>query len=229
MPLQPTGNRILDDLTYAAFSRLRGDLTRVSLHLGEVVYREGEPIQNVYFPTDSVLSVLALVRDGGAVEVCSIGNEGVTGTQLLFDSASFEGEMTAAITGSAVAMTSAAFVGHLARSATFRHAIGEFTEDLFNSMARAIACTRYHSLEKRCARALLMTGDRVGSDCFHLTQELLGTMLGTSRPAVSVAAGALQDAGIIKYHRGDVTICDRPRLRSAACECYVPRSAYSAK
>lgn len=215
-----TGNRILDSLPDGEFPTVLSCLEAVTLSQRDVLYRTGERIERVYFPTGGVLSILAVMRDGNSVEVVTVGLEGMSGAQLTFDSDRPLSEMVCQVAGTARAMTTESFYECFERLPGFRRLAFAYMESQYNFMAQSIACNRLHSLHERCARWLLSTRDRVGSNQFYLTQEFLAVMLGTSRPAVTVVAGALQEAGLISYHRGRVTICEPERLERESCECY---------
>ncbi|MEO6913824.1 MAG: Crp/Fnr family transcriptional regulator [Candidatus Baltobacteraceae bacterium] len=220
MPNDALGNRILDSLPELELAAIRRDLDRVTVKAHDTLYIPNERIDRVYFPINCVLSVLAIMQNGDAVEISSIGHEGLSGSQLVFLADRPEREMICQVAGDAKCMTAEAFLKHFEKAKGFQRMIFAYTESLFNSMAQSIACNRLHVLNERCARWLLSTEDRVGRSDFYLTQEFLAIMLGTSRPAVTVAAGALQEAGLIRYHRGHVKILDREKLEAASCECY---------
>lgn len=200
----PFGNHILDALPELEAAAVRPHLKRVHLELGEVLYVTGEPFPNVYFPAGAVLSVLTLMRDGAAIEIGTFGWEGLSGTQLVLDEDRSPHQMICQIAGAAQVMAP----------------VQKYMVAFINFMAQSVACNRLHTVEERCARWLLLTHDRVKGDTFESTQEFLAMMLGVHRPGVTVAAGALQEAGLIRYRRGSVEIRDREGLESASCECY---------
>ncbi|MFN2527377.1 MAG: Crp/Fnr family transcriptional regulator [Candidatus Baltobacteraceae bacterium] len=199
---------------------MRRDLHDVSIDLRQGLYAFGEPIEHVYFPIDCVLSVVRMMENGDTIEIGTIGHEGMSGAQLAFRAERPESDMFCQVAGNAKCMRTSAFLGHFENLMVFRRLVFGCTEAFFNFMGQSIACNRLHRVNERCARWLLLTQDRVGKDEFYLTQEFLATMLGTTRPAVTLAAGILQEAGLISYHRGHLKIRDRERLEAASCECY---------
>ena len=216
----PTGNHVLDALPLAEFATVAPSLVRTVLETRGLIYRPYEAIDHIYFPVDCALSVITAMGNGDSVEICTIGREGFSGSQLIFNARIPETEMICQIGGPADAMPVKDFQQYFDRLPEFRRLAMAFMESLFNFMGQSIACNRLHNLNERCARWLLSTQDRIERDEFYLTQEFLAMMLGTGRPAVTAAAGALQEAGLIRYHRGNLTIVDRAGLERAACECY---------
>lgn len=212
-------NRILSALPPAEWLQLLEAATNVTLDARMVLFEAGKPIDAVYFPTDGVISLVTPLQDGGIVEVATIGNEGIVGVPLV----PFSDRGVRAITqvaGHAFRLDSAVFVEWFERSRAFRMLVDRYTQALFGQIAQSAACNRLHSSEERLSRWLLMSQDRVGSDQFMITQELLGQMLGARRSTISVSAGILQRAGLIRYTRGHVTIVDRDGLMAVSCECY---------
>ncbi len=220
--VEPTafGNAILDALPDGEAAALRRDLNRVTLEVRDVLYEARQPLTEVFFPIGAVLSVLTVMRDGTAVEIGTFGREGLSGAQLVLGGEYAPSRMICQVRGDSMRLPVDAFTVHFASAPVFRRIVLRYTEALFNFMGQSIACNRLHTVDERCARWLLLTHDRVSADEFALTQEFLAIMLGVSRPGVTLAAGALQEAGCIRYSRGHVVIVDRERLESAACECY---------
>ena len=220
MPLPLTTNRLLGALPPAELAAIRPSLRSLTLKLHTPLYETGELIERIYFPLNSVLSVVTIMLDGSAVEIGTIGHEGLSGSQLIFGAERPASQMICQMEGEACWMDVQGFRRHLDTLAVFRQLVCRYTEAMFNFMGQSIACNRLHRVNERCARWLLLTQDRIGTDSFYLTQEFLAIMLGTNRPAVTVAASTLQEAGLIQYRRGRVTIKNREGLESAACECY---------
>ncbi len=225
MPLSFTTNRLLSALPPAELAPIKPSLRLVALKLHMPIYEPGELIERIYFPLNSVLSVVTIMQDGSAVEIGTIGQEGLSGSQLIFGSERPASQMICQMEGEACCMDVEAFRLHLDTRPVFRRLVCRYTEAMFNFMGQSIACNRLHRVNERCARWLLLTQDRIGRDSFYLTQEFLAIMLGTNRPAVTVAASALQEAGLIQYRRGHLTIKDRQGLENAACECYAVTAA----
>ncbi|MDQ6932411.1 MAG: Crp/Fnr family transcriptional regulator [Candidatus Eremiobacteraeota bacterium] len=187
---------------------------------GAVIYEVDERLQYVYFPLDSVMSMLSVMENGSAVEVGSVGREGMAGVQMVLGSDQIPGRGICQVPGRAVRMPGKRFTELFVNNLTFRILLQRYTLAVFNVAAQSVACNRLHPLAERCARWLLMTQDRVGKDDFNLTHEFLAMMLGVRRAGVSTAAAMLQTAGYIHYLRGHVTIIDRLGLEGASCECY---------
>jgi CRP-like cAMP-binding protein len=184
-----------------------------------VLYDPGEEIDFVYFPTTGCVSVLQ-VTGTGTVEVGTIGFEGMVGMPLLFHGTSAPTRALVKIEGEGYRIATASFLRLITMSEPMYRILLRFALAFFNQVAQSVACNRLHSLEERCARWLLVTHDRVDGDEFRLTQEFLSYMLGVHRPAVTLAAGALQKAGYIHYSRGKIVVSDRSGLEGASCACY---------
>jgi CRP-like cAMP-binding protein len=213
-------NRLLGLLPPKDYRRLRPHLRRVPLNYRQSLYRANKPLGYVYFIETGVGSLVNTMANGDAAEVGTIGNEGVVGLPLLLGDDRAPTSVYVQVPGTGLRMTAAAFRKELARSASMRAVMLRYVHALFNQVAQSAACNQFHSIEQRCARWLLMTHDRMHSDEFLLTQEFLAMMLGVQRTGVSVAASALQRAGLIRYSRGIVTMLDRRGLQRRACECY---------
>ncbi|MFN2527376.1 MAG: Crp/Fnr family transcriptional regulator [Candidatus Baltobacteraceae bacterium] len=220
MPNQPAGNRLLNALPEFEFAAMRPDLHDVTIDLRQRLYVRGESIEKIYFPIDCVLSVVTLMQNGAAIEISTVGHEGLSGSQLAFHADRPESEMFCQVAGTAKCMRRNDFLGHFERLAVFRRLVFKYTESLFNFMGQSIACSRLHGVNERCARWLLVTQDRTGRDEFDLTQEFLATMLGSTRSAVTLAVGSLHEAGLVNHHRGHLKIRNREKLEAASCECY---------
>ena len=214
------GNRLLGHLS----TRDRRSFTElcktVELEFGQVLAEPDEQIRFVYFPLAACISVNAPGGGGVTLEVALIGNEGMLGATLAhsIDSAPLQALVQRA--GSARRMTAAAFRGALRWSPALRESALRYSYVLLRQVSQTAACTRYHPLEARLARWLLMTQDRAGGGAFELTQAYLGRMLGVRRVGVTVAAGALQDRRLIGYHRGTIVVTNRRGLDAASCRCY---------
>lgn len=213
-------NLLLEALPPHDRALLLPHLKKVSFANGAVVYAEGAPVTHLYFIESCVMSVLALLRNGEAVEVGTIGNEGLVGLALFFGEERAPRRTIAQIPGGAVSITVADFQRAVDASPALQRLLLRYEEAFFDQVAQSVACNRLHSVEQRCARWLLMTHDRVGRKDFTLTQEFLAYMLGVRRPGVTVAAGALQRSGLIRYSRGRISVLDRSGLEAASCECY---------
>jgi len=211
---------MLDAIPDPEFEALSPCLAGSALSSGEIVCRPGERIQRIYFPTSCVLSVVTMMQNGDAVEIGTYGREGMSGAPVVLGSTSAPSQMLCQVPGATVSLAVEDFSRALAIAPVLASLARRYTRALFNFMGQSVACNRLHETAERCARWLALTHDRVPADEFSLTQEFLAMMLGVHRPSVSLAAGALQNAGFIKYTRGHVTILDRKGLEDVACECY---------
>jgi CRP-like cAMP-binding protein len=193
----------------------------VELDIGQLIASAGQPVRHVYFPETAVFSIISRMADGMAVEVGTVGNEGMAGVGVFLGADASVNETVAQISGTAGRIESARFVDGAATRPELRRLLNRYTEAYLTQVAQTAACNRLHGIEARCARWLLMTHDRVGeAERFPLTQEYLAIMLGVRRGGVSLAAGTLRDAGLIQYSRGAIRVVDRAGLETVACECY---------
>jgi CRP-like cAMP-binding protein len=193
--------------------------TLVDLAIREQIYRPDERIDEVFFPTDSVLSVVARMMDGHMIEVGTIGREGTSAIPLLLGATSTANECYCQVPGSAVKINVKLFK-LLATDPRFRQTLDRFVQSYVNMLGQLVACSHLHSVLERCARWLLMSHDRVGTPEIRLTQEYLAMMLGAQRSAVTIAAAILQKFGLIRHTRGVITILNRSQLEGVSCECY---------
>ena len=215
----PSRNRILAALPSAEFDRVLSDLEPFALPINTVLYEANSPITHVYFPTSGCVSMVNAM-DEGAVEIGTIGYEGWAGLPLLLGDDRMPSRAFVQQTGESYRMSASAFEKAIVNNPAFARLLNRHSLALFNQAAQSVACNRLHTLESRCARWLLMTHDRMRMESFMLTHEFLSYMLGVHRPAVSVAAGMLQRAGLIRYTRGKVAVIDRPGLEAVSCPCY---------
>ena len=203
------------------YARLSPTLRNTPLKLKRFLHKPGEPIDHVYFPGGGFASVVTVLKDGGMVEVATIGREGMLGiSAILNGDPSPAAAMVQAETDVCYTMSAEAFRHEMDRRGAFYELLTRYGHALVGFIMQSTACNAVHSVEQRLARWLLLAHDRVGMDDFPLTQEFAAMMLGTSRPTVTLVAGTLQKAGLIKYHRGHVTVVDRENLEAASCECY---------
>jgi CRP-like cAMP-binding protein len=214
------GNRLLEGLPRNDQRRFRGRCESVELAFAELVYSPGRPIVHVYFPTRSSISLILPATASVSIEVGMVGNEGMFGTQLALGVADSPLRAVVQGPGAALRMRAADFCGELGRSPALSERVGRYISVQMSQLARRATCIRFHVVEARLARWLLMTGDRAHSEHFHTTHESLASMLGVRRVGVTNAATALQKRGLIRYTRGNITVLDRRSLRSASCGCY---------
>jgi CRP-like cAMP-binding protein len=213
------GNQLLDALPSKELERLSGRLERLPLPLQMSIYEPNALIEHVYFPTDGVISMVSAM-ERGTVEVGTVGREGMAGLPILLHAESMPTRAFVQVPGAGFRMRSADLRDAMRESAPLERLLYRYAQALFDQVAQSAACNRLHTIEERCARWILMTHDRVLSDELALKQQFLAEMLGVHRPAVTLAAGALQHAGLIRYSRGKITVLDREGLEGASCPCY---------
>ena len=217
---RPIANRILSALPADAYARILPDLKSVPLKFRISLHEPGDKMPYVYFPNTGVISMLTVLRNGDGVEIATVGNEGMTDVSVFLGLEESDCRLLIQVPGTAMRMESDRLREHVEQIPILRALLGYYAISLFALVAQSAACNRMHPLVERCARWLLMTHDRVDAPVFPMTHDFLAEMLGVRRPSVSVAAEALQDAGLISYHRGKVTVLDRAGLEAASCECY---------
>ena len=216
----PVANSLLAALPSAEYERLVSGLEPVKLTFGEVLYQPGEPIRHAYFPIDCLVSLLAVVEGRTVLEVGLVGTDGMAGIPLALGIGVSPIRALVQESGTALRMESARFDQEFSRNPSLRRDLFRYAHTLMAQAAQTAVCSRFHLLEARLARLLLMTRDRVRSNHFHLTHEFLAQMLGVRRVGVTRAAGALQDRNLISYSRGGIRILDRKGLEAASCRCY---------
>lgn len=215
------GYRSPENRLLSAFPALdEDDLSLVTWEARAPLYDVGQRIETVYFPLDSVVSIVADMEGGPTVEVATVGREGMAGVGVLLCTSRADHRTFVQVPGQALRLPAARLLELAAQSGELDRLLHRYVQALMAQMARSTPCIRAHSREERTARWLLMTHDRVARDTFPLTQEFLGQMLGVARPRVGTAAAALQRAGCIRYRRGHITVTDRRGLEQASCECY---------
>jgi CRP-like cAMP-binding protein len=223
---------MLTSLPFEEYRRLRPQLERVHLALDQVLYQPGETIGHVYFPIDAVVSLLTVMASGAAVETGMVGREGMVGLPVFLDGSldqSAGGSWSGArgdsravcqVDGDAWRLPADALLAEVGRHGQLLTLLLRYTQSALRQVAQAAACNGLHPVEARCARWLLMVGDRVSDRHFPMTQRYLAEMLGVRRASVVEVEGTLTRAGLIAHDYGHVTIVDRPGLEAAACECY---------
>jgi len=213
-------NKLLAALPPGSYRRLRSGLEPVALQFGDVLYEAGRGMRHVYFPGDSLVSLLTLVNGHLALEVGMVGREGLVGLPLALGRTVSPIRALVQGAGGAMRMTSARFSREMRKTPPLRQGVYRYADALLAQVSQTAACNRFHQVEERLARWLLMTRDRVRSDEFRLTQEFLAHMLGVRRVGVTRAAASLQGRKLIEYSRGSIRILDGKGLEAAACECY---------
>jgi len=213
-------NHLLAALPRTEYQSLQSKIELVTLTFGEVLYEQGETIKYVYFPNDALICLLALVDHHSALEVGMVGHEGLVGLALALGMNMTPFRAVVQGTGTAMKMKAAPFLKMLTQSPALQRAVSLYTHSLMTQIAQTAACNRFHVVEERLARWLLMTRDKIGSNHFHLTHEFLGHMLGVRRVGVTQAAHALKKRNLIDYSRGNISITDGRGLEAVACSCY---------
>lgn len=213
-------NRLLALLPEDDYRSLSLDLHLVQTSFNSVLFERDKPIEYVYFPCNGVHSVLAWMENGAAVEVGTVGNEGFSTVDVLMESDTATETIVCQIPGESLRMPAARFRQAIRGDTALRRIALRYLQAYLSMLSQSVACNRLHSIEERFARWVLMTQDRVSGNEFPLTQEYLADMLGVHRPSVSLVARMYQQAGVIKYSRGTITVLDRPALEDACCECY---------
>jgi CRP-like cAMP-binding protein len=213
-------NRLLAALPPEVYARLLPHLETVALGVKDMAYAANEPIEHVYFPINGVISLVIFMENDQAVEVGTIGKEGMVGLPVFLRAERTPDQAFSQIPGDALRMPAEVFTQEVLPEGPFRALLHRYTQALMVQIAQSSACNRLHTDEQRCARWLLMTHDRVGADQFLLTQEFLAAMLGMRRARVNAVARVLRKRGLMRYSRGLITILDRPGLEAAACPCY---------
>lgn len=219
-PPTVTENRLLASLPGKEYDRLAARMTTVGFGVRDLLYRSHGPVDHVYFPLNGVFSQIVVLQDGSAVEVGTVGHEGLIGLPVFLGDPVSPVQVFCQVPGHARRLSAADFRAEAGPGGPLHVLAQRYTLAHGAMVSQSVACNRLHSIDERCARWLLMTHDRVGADQFGMTQEFLAMMLGVRRASVTVAAGMLQKAGLIEYTRGKITVRDRPRLEAASCECY---------
>ena len=213
-------NSLLAALPRKSYEQLLPALTPETMVFGDVLYEPGRPMRNVYFPDACLVSLLTLVEGHQALEVGMVGNEGMVGVALALGVKNSPMRALVQGGGPAMRMGAARFSKELARSPPLQRGLNAYIATLMKQISQSAACNRFHNVQARLARWLLMTRDRVCSGEFHLTHEFLAHMLGVRRVGVTEAASALAQRGLIDYTRGNIRILDHAGLEAASCSCY---------
>ncbi len=217
---EPVANHLLAALTNQEYQRLRPHLEEFTLSFGEVLYEPRQLIQHVYFPNNGIVSLLSMVEERSTLEVGVVGKEGMVGISIFLGVPNSLNLALVQGAGTALRMTARAFRKHIGYNGMLPDLLRRYTHSLMAQIAQTAACNRFHKVDARLARWLLMTQDRLELDEFRLTQEFLSDMLGVRREGVTIAARALQQAQLIRYVRGQITILNRAGLEAQSCKCY---------
>jgi len=217
---EPVANLLLAALPSKEYQRLRPYLEEVALPFGEILYESGEIIRHVYFPNHGIVSLLSMVEERSTLEVGVVGNEGMVGISVFLGMGASLNQALVQGAGTAMSMKAEAMRKHVGHEGALPDLLRRYTFSLLAQISQTAACNRFHAVEARLARWLLMTHDRLRSNKFRLTQEFLSHMLGVRREGVTNAARALHQRNLISYVRGQITILDRAGLEARSCGCY---------
>lgn len=216
-----TGNWLLNALAPNDFERLHAHLERGEADVYHVLAPQGGAFTHIYFPESCVVSLVSRMSDGSGVEAGTIGNEGMAGLPAYLEGATSECETFCQVAGLTLRAPVKAVIDAAAERPEIRRLFNRYVHAYLSQVSQSVACNRLHDIEQRCARWLLMTHDRVSDmETFALKHEFLALMLGVRRAGVTMAAGALQERGLIRYRRGVIRVTDRAGLEASACECY---------
>ena len=219
-PPSPHQNHLLDALPAAAYERIAAHLELVPMQLGDVLYESGDRLRYVYFPTTSIISLLYVMEDGASAEIAIVGNEGLLGVSLFMGGDTTPSRAVVQSAGHAYRLKAELLKNEFERFGPTMHLLLRYTQALITQMAQTAVCNRHHSVDQQLCRWLLLSLDRLLSNELSMTQELIANMLGVRREGVTEAAGRLQDAGLIEYRRGRITVLDRTAVEARSCECY---------
>lgn len=216
----PQQNHLLAALSGEVQQRLFSHLEHVSLPLGKVLYESGDTMRHVYFPTDSIISLLYVMESGASAEISVVGNEGLVGIALFMGGESTPSRAIVQSGGHAYRLLGQRLKDEFNRHGELLVLMLRYTQALITQMAQTAVCNRHHSIDQQLCRWLLLSLDRLPSNQLTMTQELIANMLGVRREGVTEAAGKLQRQGVIEYSRGHITVLDRRKLEQLSCECY---------
>jgi CRP-like cAMP-binding protein len=216
----PLLNHLLAALPNDVWQRWTGVLESTVMELGQVMYEPGTTLTHVYFPTSAIVSLLYVMKNGASAEIAMVGNEGIVGVSIFMGGESTPSRAVVQSAGHGYRLRSQALKEDFGANVPVLHLMLRYTQALITQMAQTAACNRHHSLDQQLCRWLLLSLDRLESDELIMTQELIANMLGVRREGVTEGAIKLQDAGLIRYARGRITVLDRSALELRSCECY---------
>jgi CRP-like cAMP-binding protein len=218
--MKPQLNFLLAALPEDVQNRIFDHLELVNLPLGKVLYESGDTMRHVYFPTDSIISLLYVMESGASAEISVVGHEGVVGVSLFMGGESTPSRAIVQSAGSAYRLSGQRIKDEFNRHGELMLLLLRYTQSLITQMAQTAVCNRHHSIDQQLCRWLLLSLDRLPDNKLTMTQELIANMLGVRREGVTEAAGKLQRLGVIDYCRGHITVLDRSKLEALSCECY---------
>ena len=220
MPGDPKSNHLISALADMDFARWKPFLEPVNLPLGEVVYESGSTMTHAYFPTTAIVSLLYVLQDGASAEIAVVGNEGMVGVVLFMGGESTPSRAVVQSAGKGYRVKGQFVKSEFDKSGPVLHLLLRYTQALITQMAQTAVCNRHHSLDQQLCRWLLLSLDRLNGNELIMTQELIANMLGVRREGVTEGALKLQEAKLIKYARGHITVLNRKGLEARTCECY---------
>lgn len=213
-------NRLLAALTEDELERLYPHMEVIRLPQSKVLYESGAKVHNLYFPNKGMVSLLSMNSDGTTIEVGMVGDEGVVGLPVILEIDTTPYGAMVQLTAEVIKIKGSVVKAEFSRGGRLHHLLLRYTHVLLTQIAQSVVCNRFHTIEKRLCRWLLIARDRVKTNNLHLTQEIIAHMLGISRTGVTMAAVSLQRAGLIRYSRGRIEILNPRAMEVAACECY---------
>jgi CRP-like cAMP-binding protein len=219
-PHTPKQNHLLAALAAEDYARLLPNLELIAMPLGWALYESGGHLGYLYFPTTSIVSLLYVMESGASAEIAITGNEGLVGISLFMGGKSTTSRAVVQSAGNGYRLKASILKREFALGGQFAHLALRYTQALITQMAQTAVCNRHHAVDQQLCRWLLLSLDRLPTNELIMTQELIADMLGVRRGGVTEAAGNLQAAGLIHYHRGKITVLDRPKLEQRVCECY---------
>jgi len=219
-PPAPERNQILKALPRAEREHLFPHLKHVEMPFGMVLYESGAVLRHLYFPVDSIVSLLYVLNSGASAEIAVVGNEGAVGVSLFMGGKTTPSRAVVQSAGSAYRLSGTRLKQEFDRHGQLLNVLLRYTQSLITQMAQTAVCNRHHGLDQQLCRWLLLSLDRLDSNELRVTQELIASMIGVRREGVTEAAGRLQKLGVIRYSRGKITVLDRARLEALSCECY---------
>jgi CRP-like cAMP-binding protein len=215
-----TTNHLLAALPDTEWQRWLPTLEPIDMPLGQVLYESGKTLTHVYFPTTSIVSLLYVMENGASAEIAVVGNEGIVGISLFMGGGSTPSRAVVQSAGRGLRLAAQTMKDEFDKNGLVLHLLLRYTQALITQMAQTAVCNRHHSLDQQLCRWLLLSLDRLQGDELVMTQELIANMLGVRREGVTEAALSLQQAGLIRYARGRISVLDRPGLEKRTCECY---------
>ena len=220
LEIHKKSNKLIAALPEEIWQRLKLELTVYELKLGQVLYESGVIMEYVYFPIDSIVSLLYVLENGDSTEIAIVGNEGIVGISLFMGGESTPSRAVVQSAGKCLRLSAKNLKVEFSKSVPIMHLLLRYTQALITQMTQTAVCNRHHSIDQQLCRWLLISLDRLDGNHLMMTQELIANMLGVRREGVTVAAKNLETDGLIKYKRGKIEVVNRSKLENRCCECY---------